>query len=252
MSNMALPLRAIAVVIPAHNEEKLLGACLGSVAAAVSRVAINAVVVLVLDRCSDGSAAIARSFASTMPMIVVEGVFPSMGCVRDAGVSHARRHFASLPTEAVWVANTDADTTVPSTWLEQQQARADTGVDLLLGTVEPGPASPGQDRALELWFNEHELREGHSHVHGANLGIRLSELDRVGGFRDVRVGEDAGVVARVQASNGRWRATDTTRVVTSSRRDGRAEHGFAEYLRQLDSALDDGPAEPLGGASLSG
>ncbi len=234
------PVRAIAVVIPARNEEALLGACLESVSVTAARVGLPTVIALVLDRCSDGSAAVAHSYRSVMPLLLVEGIFPGIGCVRDAGVAHARHHFASMPAASVWVANTDADTVVPDNWLEQQRNQADTGLDLLLGTVEPDPALPGQEHARALWFSEHDLRDGHGHVHGANLGIRLSELDRVGGFGEARVGEDAGVAVRVQSSNDRWCATDSTRVVTSSRRQGRAEHGFAEYLRELDASIADG------------
>lgn len=53
----------IAVIIPAHNEARRLGRCLKSVnaAAALAREAGHQVEVpVVLDRCTDSSAAIAR------------------------------------------------------------------------------------------------------------------------------------------------------------------------------------------------
>lgn len=231
-------LRSMAVVIPARDEEILLAACLRSVEAAMDMVdLISVAVVVVLDRCVDGSAEVARAWADRIPLFVVEGEFAGVGAARDAGVAAARRQMAVAATEHVWIANTDADTVVPGQWLEQQRRLANSGLDLILGTVEPGPPEPGQERAHQLWFEEHDLVEGHSHVHGANLGIRLSELDRVGGFGGARVGEDVGVMQRVRDGHGRWLATDTMRVVTSSRRHGRASHGFAEYLRALDASV---------------
>ncbi len=249
---MDAPVRAMAVVIPVHNEEGLLGACLDSVRRAIVLAGVTSLVVVVLDRCTDNSDEVAAVYTGVMPLIVVEGDFCSIGRVRDAGVARARRYLSGTPASSIWLANTDADTVVPATWLLQQRALADAGVDLLLGTVEPGPAQPSQDRAQSLWFSEHHLREGHPHVHGANLGIRLSELDRVGGFGNSRVGEDEGVARRVQDSHGRWRAIDTTRVITSSRRDGRAEGGFAAYLRDLDVVTRPGTIDPIDGARISG
>lgn len=230
-------LRSMAVVIPARNEEILLAACLRSVAAAMERVTLACLAVVVLDRCVDGSAEVARDWAERIPLLLVEGEFTSVGAARDAGVAAARPQVNAVDAEHVWIANTDADTVVPSQWLERQRRLANSGLDLILGTVEPGPPEPGQERGHQIWFQEHDLVEGHSHVHGANLGIRLSELDRAGGFGDARVAEDVGLTQRVRDGHGRWLATDTMRVVTSSRRHGRASHGFAEYLRALDASV---------------
>lgn len=247
-------LHHMAVVIPARNEELLLPACLRSVATAMERAGVPAVAVVVLDRCTDASAAVAHSCAADMALIVVEGSFPSVGAARDAGVLTARRRLSATPTSRVWIANTDADSTVPALWLERQRSLADSGLDLLLGTVEPGPPSPGQEVAHRVWFRQHQLVEGHPHVHGANLGVRLSEMERVGGFGDASVGEDVALAARVRSANNQWLATDTIRVVTSPRRHGRAPEGFAEYLRGLDASLGSATedADPLDRAGVSG
>lgn len=246
--------RHMAVVIPARNEEVLLSACLRSVGAAMENCGVPALAVVVLDGCTDASAAVAHACAADMPLIVVQGFFTSVGAARDAGVRAARRRFSAMATGQVWIANTDADTTVPTFWLERQRVLADSGLDLLLGTVEPGPPSPGQEAAHRLWFRQHGLVESHSHVHGANLGIRLSELERVAGFGDTSVGEDVAVARRVQGGSDRWLATDTFRVVTSPRRQGRVTSGFADYLRELDASLAPvaGEVRTISGSTLSG
>src|SRR5579871_945835 len=50
----------VAVIIPAHNEEKLLPECLEAVSGAVEQVGIPVRVLVVLDRCADGTADICR------------------------------------------------------------------------------------------------------------------------------------------------------------------------------------------------
>lgn len=84
------------------------------------------------------------------------------------------------------------------------------------------------------WRDLHDLVEGHPHVHGANLGIRGSHWRAVGGFGDLTLHEDAGVVARVRAGTERWVATDTVRVRTSGRLSSRVHGGFATFLSRLD------------------
>lgn len=234
---MTPPVRAMAVVVPAHNEEELLGACLDSVQLALRTVQVVTMVTVVLDRCTDGSAAIAREHAGRVPLLLIEGTFPSVGAARDAGMARAAQHLASIPAQQIWVANTDADSLVPVHWLERQRRLANAGMDLVLGTVEPGPSPSGHDEADRLWRAQHTLVEGHAHIHGANLGVRLSVAMGVGGFGKVQVSEDVELAHRVQSGTMAWCATDTTRVVTSSRRQGRASHGFAEFLRALDASL---------------
>jgi hypothetical protein len=81
----------------------------------------------------------------------------------------------------------------------------------------------------------HQLVEGHTHVHGANLGVRADRWRAVCGFGPLSVGEDVELVERVRAVTARWVATDTTRVLTSGRSRSRVEHGFAGYLADLDA-----------------
>ncbi|XQN48693.1 glycosyltransferase family 2 protein, partial [Glutamicibacter creatinolyticus] len=59
------PLRALAIVIPVHNEDEHLPACLAHLAAAMDRLTrcapqVELHAVLVLDRCTDLSGDLAR------------------------------------------------------------------------------------------------------------------------------------------------------------------------------------------------
>lgn len=228
--------RRVVVAIPARNEETLLKHCLGSVQRAVAalhrvRPDIPVAVVVGLDGCTDGSAAVAlRAGVHTRTL---NGV--GVGETRDAAITHGLSLVSSsrdFPSDHhTWVACTDADTLVPLMWLVRQVMWAESGMDLVIGTVEPhGTIDPA---LLAAWHSQHVLTEGHPHVHGANLGMRAGTWRAAGGFGPRTLGEDVALTARAKENSDRWVATDTTRVSTSARLDGRAHGGFADYLGDL-------------------
>lgn len=244
----------VAVVIPARNEQVLIGPALDSVTAAVAALDphVPAMTVVVLDRCTDGTAEVVnlRGHSSPGRLATVAGAWAGMGQIRSAGVERARALLHPLPADGVWIACTDADSTVPPHWLTAQLAIADTGIDLVLGTVEP---EPDGTPAARLWHATHRLTDGHSAIHGANLGVRLSAHDAAGGFGARRSGEDVDLVARIRRRSGLpWRATDAARVQTSPRREGRAVDGFAQFMRRLDRDADAGTAVESGEALPAG
>jgi hypothetical protein len=136
------------------------------------------------------------------------------------------------PARELWLASTDADSAVPADWLTAMVAAAARGVHLVLGTVLPGPDLSPAVRAR--WLAGHHLRDGHPHVHGANLGIRADAYLALGGWLPLVTGEDADLARRAAAAG--WLAICRTAgipVVTSARRAARAPRGFSSYLRAL-------------------
>ena len=103
----------IAVVVPAHNEEEHLDACLQSLrlASRCARLKAEAVVlVVVLDACTDRTAQVAQSRHATTLSINARNV----GIARAAGAQLA------LSAGARWLAFTDADSVVATNWLSAQ------------------------------------------------------------------------------------------------------------------------------------
>ncbi|MGB3829486.1 MAG: glycosyltransferase family 2 protein [Ornithinimicrobium sp.] len=226
--------RDVVVAIPARNEEDLLSTCLSSVRAALATLVtlhpdVRTAVVVALDGCTDGSAEVARRAGAHIVELIGAGV----GASRDAAAHHGLGCLGGPQDALTWLACTDADTVVPPNWLVRQLIWADSGMDMVLGTVEPvGVRDPA---ALAAWHSRHRLGEGHPYVHGANLGVRVSTWRSVGGFGPRRAHEDVALAARVRSSAVSWVATDTTRAQTSGRLVGRAPSGFAEYLNALSS-----------------
>lgn len=231
---------AVIVAIPARDEEELLGECLRSVVAAVEvlrrdRPAVRVAVVVALDECTDGSAEVAETFAA----FSVTAVPTFGGCVGRARDVAVRAGLAIVgpcesATQDIWVACTDADTFVPRDWLVTQLEFAQNGTDLVVGTVEP--AGDADAFLLRDWHDRHQLVEGHPHVHGANLGLRLATWESLGGFGEHGVHEDVRLVERARTAGVAVSATDRTRVRTSARRTGRVDDGFAAYLAAMTRA----------------
>ena len=223
-------LHSVAVVIPARDEEDLLPLCLDSVRVAEAELAlarpdVACEVIVVLDLCTDATAEVATARGAR----VVSSPHGRVGAARALGV---RTVLAGLDPSGLWVANTDADTVVPAHWLVRQAELAEAGHDLVTGTVEPRFADEDPD-LLARWHARHVLADGHPYIHAANLGIRGSVYERLGGFEHVATHEDRRLVTRAAEAGIVVTATDAIRVRTSSRLVARAPDGFASYLRKL-------------------
>lgn len=225
---------AVAVVIPARDEEELLPACLDSVVVAVealrtSHPQIRTQVFVVLDACHDGSAQVVAHHPGVSATATQAGC---VGVARAVGVDAAADWFATLPAGSLWLANTDADSVVPRHWLLAQVRMADEGRDLVVGTVRPEPDDLSPD-ALAAWWERHTPFDGHEHIHGANLGFSLDAYRSIGGFAPLPTHEDVELVGAMRRTGVSWVATGAIPVTTSGRRAARAPHGFARYLDGL-------------------
>lgn len=214
----------IAVIIPAHNEARRLGRCLAAVkiAAREAEAAGHQVEILVvLDRCRDSSAAIARRHGVQTLEIDAQNV----GQARRAGAARM------LERGANWLACTDADSRVPAHWLLWQIA---CGADAVCGVVHVRRWQPWQNSRLRrLYRSRYQARDDHRHIHGANLGVCAIAYQRVGGFQPLAVHEDVQLISDLQASGAHIAWTAGHSVATDSRSDSRARGGFGDYLKEL-------------------
>ncbi|RYZ42488.1 MAG: glycosyltransferase [Myxococcaceae bacterium] len=214
----------IGVVIPAHNEEALLDGCLESVERAARHPSLGGEevrVVVVLDDCSDGTARVARRWGAHAL------------CIDARNVGRARAEGCAwlLEQGAWWLAHTDADSRVSSTWLAAQLA---LDVDAVCGVVEVEDWSPHPLRVRHRHERAYMDADGHSHVHGANLGVSARAYLRAGGFLPLPVHEDVALVHALRRAGALIAWSAGPRVVTSARREPRARGGFGDHLRSLD------------------
>ena len=213
----------IGVVIPARNEEVLLGTCLDAVLCAASHPLLaeeKVLIIVVLDACGDRSAEIAfeRGIATEVSTAGLVGAARAIGAARviEAG--------------ARWIACTDADTVVAPDWLAAQLG---LGADVVCGTVGVDDWSHHSPAVRRRYAENYLDADGHGHVHGANLGIATHAYERAGGFPPFAFDEDVALVRALQAigANIAWSAAP--RVTTSARAESRAPRGFARHLGLL-------------------
>jgi glycosyltransferase involved in cell wall biosynthesis len=216
----------ISVVIPAHNEERYLGACLEALERQTyPRSSFE--VIVVDDASTDATADIARQFGAR----VVHEPTASIGRARQRGAQVARGEI---------LASTDADTIVPPDWLERIALSFQR--DSQLGAVF-GPFRYHDGTAFErifLWYLNLGLMMalqalGRSCFSGANYAVRRQAFWRAGGHNVyLPAGEDIDLSWRLAGVTKV--AFDRGLVVSTSAR--RRREGYAKILwRTVRSGL---------------
>lgn len=232
---------AVGVVVPAHDEQDLIGPCLDALASAVDVAGCPVAVSVVLDRCTDGTAAVVRDtvsrrFRPGTVATVVTGTARTVGELRTLGLDDALRRVGGVPADRVWLLSTDADTRVPPTWIRDHLRLADDGADAVAGVVDLDglhelPADV-QCRYTAI-VDAGTTADAHTHAYAANLGVRADAFAAAGGFPVVAAGEEHALLAALRAAGRRIATPVDVRVRTSARTHGRAAGGLADLLHDL-------------------
>jgi glycosyltransferase involved in cell wall biosynthesis len=220
----------IGIVIPAHDEQALIGAAVAAARRTATQPALDGEevqVVVVLDACSDQTGTIARKLGAETISVAARNV----GAARAAGAN------LLLARGARWLAFTDADSAVACDWLAAQLALQSGAV---CGCVQVGDWSAHgvQAAAVRAAFDaQYRPVEGHRHIHGANLGVSARAYQCAGGFKSLVSSEDVALVDALVASGAGITFSAAPRVTTSARMDHRAPAGFGEALLRMRSEL---------------
>lgn len=205
----------IGVVVPVHNEEACLGACLEALRLAATCPLLHGeavCIVIVLDACSDQSQRIVLAHAMQADL---------------------RWRLDCIAIHAQNVCNARAS---PS-WLSTQLG---LDADAVCGTVAVDDWSPHGPSAAALrqhFAQTYTDADGHRHIHGANFGVRASAYLRAGGFAPLACSEDVAMVAALQECGAHIAWSAAPRVTTSTRRHARARGGFDNTLLQVVEAM---------------
>ncbi|MET0147292.1 MAG: glycosyltransferase [Ilumatobacteraceae bacterium] len=232
------PMTAVVVAVPARDEGEHVAACLRSLDDAAARCAGTTVLIAVAaDRCSDDTveAAVATPLTHAR-LVVTTGRWRGASATRAAAVAAGLAALDASTGHAAetWIANTDADCTVPDDWLTAQLRLARQDVHAVAGVVRLDPATTTP--AVLAGFAAHYLVEGaeHEHVHAANLGVRADVYATVGGWRQSTVvGEEHDLWRRIERNGRTVRRPASLVVTTSGRTSSRVRGGFASVLGRL-------------------
>ncbi|MBK5373609.1 glycosyltransferase [Pseudomonas sp. TH08] len=222
----------IGILIPAHNEEDLLDACLNAALRASKHGLLageRVEVLVVLDSCTDRSAQIvARYPVMSLPIEA-----------RNVGQARACGARVLLERGARWISCSDADSRVADDWLVAQLG---LGADAVCGTVTVEHWHDSFDEAAQIRYHSHyQASDGHRHIHGANLGISADAYRWAGGFKPLACDEDVQLVRELELCGANIAWSHRPQVHTSARLDSRARGGFGDYLRQLTQLCEKKP-----------
>jgi len=232
MSAYPGPPWCIGVVVPARDEADTIGKCIDSILAAAACANPEALwIVIVADSCKDDTADIARRTLAGRGE-VVECQAGSAGAARRLGVAVILQHFPGVVPERLWLANTDADSMVTRDWLKVHLQFADQGIAGVAGIVHLDPKSDAVAREVHHATYFTHADGTHDHVHGANMAVRADAYLDVGGWSGGALGEDHCLWDRLRRCGWPLSSPAHSVVITSSRRDGRAEGGFATTLKR--------------------
>jgi glycosyl transferase family 2 len=178
----ALPVPAAAlracVVVPARDEEALVGACLDALGAQDCLAPGEYEVLLVLDRCVDATESVARATAHRGGLTLL--VLESLG----TGVGHARRHGMDVAWERLTavgrtddglIACTDADSVPTRAGCASSSTRSTTGTARSAGgsSCTP-PSAPGCRAGPSSDASARRASAGRAYVPSSVRGIARS------------------------------------------------------------------------------
>jgi glycosyltransferase involved in cell wall biosynthesis len=220
----------VSVIVPAHNEELLLPRGLEAIHRAARGSSIDLEVVVVANRCTDATAAIAESAGA----VVVENGARNIATVRNAGVSAAGGDV---------IVTIDADSRMaPNTFSEIERHLA-SGHSVGGGaSFVPERSSAGIQATVLLT----KIVTRMARVSGVMFWCGRSDFDAIGGFNeDLVLGEDVDFARRLRLHGRRTGRRFTTLraapVVISTRKFDRFGdwHMFAmaAQLREIRAAI---------------
>jgi len=216
-------------------------------------------IILLVNNCSDDSAAIARHFTkqhSDLTLHVVEIVLPEaeayIGRVRQILMDEAYRRLMIWERRRGVIASTDGDTQVAPTWIAATLYEIACGVDAVGGRIITERAGR---HALEPSTRSYHLHEvgyrylvaelesyldtdpydrwpRHYQHFGASLAVTTEMYERAGGLPPVRTPEDVAFYRALVRVNARFRHSPLVQVVTSARQTGRTNMGLANQLSE--------------------
>ena len=238
------------VVVPAHDEEDLVGAC---VTALVNQRGVRPgeyEVLLLLDHCTDRTEEHARAAAagSDTPLHLLQSGERGVGATRRAGMGAASDRLDSLRRPQGLIACTDADSVPAPDWVAAQLAVADRGARAIGGRIELSAAEgavlgPGvlarrarQARRRHLRLLGADTPAGSTFEHwqfsGASMAVTAQTYRSVGGMSRRLALEDEAFERALHVAGIPIQRSLAVRVTTSGRLRGRAPAGLAHDLAE--------------------
>ena len=164
------------VVVCAHNEENYIKDCLRSI---VAQTRLADLVIVVADRCTDQTVAVAKQELVRTPSVVIEKSHSSWKNNISENLSLG---LARAVGDAFVVV--DADIIVPRNFLEALLPDLERFA-VASALVRTDPSRGLLNRLVALWERTYEFTPLGDQPRGGARAISIKSLEKVGGFRDV-------------------------------------------------------------------
>ncbi len=243
------PALRISVVVPARDEEALIGSCLTALAEQERISSEEYEVLLVLDRCTDATEIRALEVATENPGLrlhLLEGPGRRAGHARRVGMEEAYARLLASGRSDGLIASTDADTVVEPDWLSVQLEAAGRGARAIGGRIELRDDADLAEgvagwRAEQDRLRQRELltapdsvggpiQAEHWQFSGASLALTAATYAEIGGLEPLAALEDEYLERALARCGVPIERPLAVRMRTSARLVGRAKRGLARDL----------------------
>jgi glucosyl-3-phosphoglycerate synthase len=239
------PALKVSVVLPARNEEDLIGSCLRALA--LQKIPPEEYeVLLVLDRCTDATRERALEVAGEFPeqrLQLLYGPGEGSGHARRVGMDTACERLLRLGRPHGLISSTDADTVVAPDWLAAQLEAASRSARAIGGRIELADDGSLPQEILNWHAERGRLRHQkvlsepdnsgrteHWQFSGASLALTAAVYREIGGLEPRASLEDEHLEQVLRQQGIPIERLLSVRVTTSARLSGRAKRGLAHDL----------------------
>jgi glycosyltransferase involved in cell wall biosynthesis len=258
------PSLEVSVVLPARDEEALIARCLEALARQKNVVHEKYEVLLVLDRCSDGTEERARELVKAHPDLrlrFLDGPGIGVGHARRVGMEAACERLMEVGNSGGLIASTDADSVAASDWISSQISLAEGGARAIGGRIELEDGGRVLSRNALDWYEKQSrsryrrvLASGlpgdapeHWQFSGASLSLTAEAYREIGGLPPQADLEDEYLERTLKEKGVEIFRSSSVKVTTSPRVEGRASRGLARSLS--DASLRGAGSRESGEAS---
>jgi len=255
------PALGCCVVVPARDEQALIGACIEALARQRAVDPATYELLLVLDGCRDETGLRAFARGARHPELrlhLLETPRSGPGAARRAGMDLACGRLEGVGRPGGLIACTDADSCVAPDWIHAQVDAARRGAGAIGGRIELDPLEAGElapavieTRVRDAAVRHERIRAQpgppgstaeHWQFSGASMAVTARTYREVGGLEPLPALEDEAFEAALIEHGVPITRSLAVRVTTSARLRGRARRGLAHDLAA--AATDAGSGEP--------
>lgn len=254
---------AIAVAIPARDEEERIASCVAAIDRAAQTHGGRIDIVVLANGCEDGTVARLAALRPRHARLHWRAASLRPGS-RHAGWARRLAFDAAadlLASDDDLLLGTDADTLVAPDWIVRNAAHIAHGAAAVAGRAftphrERAALGTAAKRRLDLLGRYYtaldrvraarepdpaDLWPRHYYEGGASIATTRGWYRRIGGAPTPPLGEDRALFAAVRAAGGRVRHPVDVRVFTSCRAVGRAPGGMADTVAGWIAQAEDAP-----------